>query len=157
MRHLYKSDRHLTRFPENDLLNTLSEIYGASGEIARSHGLKQEAEKEILAELGNRRSELTKEQLAYFADALISLKSATPQAKISLEACQNLQPRIQKAIEQAPTELALQPWKIKPVARGLKDSLVQATNASREGAILVKELAAVTPLVRTIAGQADIQ
>lgn len=136
---------------------TLSEVYGRSREIANLHGIKKEAEKEILEELGNRKSELTKEQLSYFKDALISLGTATRQAKESLKACQSLQPRLQEAIEKAPEELAFQPWKIKKVVKGLKDSLVQVTNASKEGAILVKELAEITPLVQKIVGQKQLQ
>ncbi len=131
--------------------STLSEVYGRSREIAQLHGLKKEyTDKEILEQLSRRKSELTKEQLSYFKDALISLGTANQQAKTSLEACQKLQPRLQEAIQQAPTELAFQPWKIKKVIKGLKDSLVQVTNASKDGAMLVKELAEVTLLVQKI-------
>ena len=68
-----------------------------------------------------------------------------------------MQPRLRKVVEQAPWELALQPWKIKQVVQGLRESLVQVTDASKEGAILVKELAEVTLLVQKIATQEEIR
>lgn len=133
--------------------STLSGIYDKSREIARLHGIKKEySNTEILGVLANRRSELTKDQLSYFTGALINAKAANLQTKTSIEACQRLQPKLQEAIEKAPEELAFQPWKAKKVIQGLKDSLVQVNQASKEGAVLAKELAGVIPLLQKIKG-----
>ncbi len=138
--------------------STLSEVYGRSREIAQVQGLKKEyTDQEILEELGNRKSELTKEQLSYFKDALSSLGTATLQTKTSLGACQRLQPKLQEAIEKAPEELAAQPFKAIKIVKNLKKSSVQLKNASKEGTALVEELAKVTPLVQKITGQLKIQ
>lgn len=131
--------------------STLSGIYDKSREVARLHGIKKEySNTEILGVLANRRSELTKDQLSYFTGALINAKAANLQTKTSIEACQKLQPELEKAINQAPAELTFQPWKAKKVIQGLKDSLVQVNQASKEGAVLTKELAGVIPLLQKI-------
>ena len=133
---------------------TLSKVYSGSREIANLHGIKEKCtDIEMLDALGNRRSELTKEQLSYFGNALGSLGTATLQAKTSLKACQRLQPKLQEAIEKAPEELATQPFKAIKVVKNLKKSSVQIKNASKEGTVLVGELAKVTPLVQKIVGQ----
>ena len=132
---------------------TLSGIYDKSREIASLHGIKKEySNTEILGILANRRSELTKDQLSYFTDALINAEAANQQTKTSIESCQKLQPRLEEAIEKAPEELAFQPWKIGKVIKGLKNSLVQVNEASKEGAVLAKELAEVIPLLQKIKG-----
>ena len=151
-------DIHLACQGVSTARGVLSVIYDKSGQIAQLHGIKKEySNTVILGMLANRRAELTADQLSYFADALISAETAKLQAKTSVEACQNLQPRLEEAIEKAPTELAFQPWKIKKVIKGLKDSLVQANSTSKEGAVLVKELAEVTFLLQKITAQKAIQ
>ena len=130
---------------------TLSGIYDKSREIASLQGIKKKySNTEILGILVSRRSELTKDQLSYFTDALINATAANQQTKTSLASCQKLQPRLEEAIEKAPEELTFQPWKIGKVIRGLKNSVVQLNQASREGAALVKELAEVIPLLQKI-------
>lgn len=130
---------------------TLSGIYDKSREIASLQGVKKKySNTEILGILASRRSELTKDQLSYFTDALTNATAANQQNNTSIESCQKLQPRLEEAIEKAPEELMFQPWKVGKVIKGLKNSLVQVNQASKEGAVLAKELAEVIPLLQKI-------
>lgn len=147
-------DVHLACQGVSTARGTLSKVYSGSRKIANLHGIKKKCtDIEMLAALGNRRSELTKEQLSYFTGALSSLGTTTLQTKTSLEACQKLQPKLQEAIEKAPEELAANPFKAIKVVRNLKKSSKQLKNASKEGTVLIKELAEITPLVQKIVGQ----
>jgi seryl-tRNA synthetase len=138
--------------------STLDEIYDKSGQIAQAIGMTKEVSNtEILRMLVTRRADLSVEQLSYFADALLSARTAKSQAQTSVEACKNLQTKLEKAIEEAPVELALQPWKIKKVVKGLKNSVTQINDASQEGVTLVKELTEVILLLQKITLQETVK